>query len=194
MIVRPYRNVYPRLGARVFLAETAAVIGDVVLGDDVSIWYSAVVRGDCCSVRIGARSNVQDNATIHVTNGTGPTTIEEEVTIGHNAVVHACTVRKGALIGMNATVLDDAEVGESALVAAGAVVLAGTKIPPRTLWAGSPAKQKRELRPDEVEGLAQYWKNYLEYKVDYLAQDAASGRTPRASDAAPPDTASAGGP
>jgi carbonic anhydrase/acetyltransferase-like protein (isoleucine patch superfamily) len=176
MIVRPYGNVYPTLGERVFLAETAAVIGDVVLADDVSIWYSAVVRGDCNAIRVGARSNVQDNATIHVMQGTGPATLEEEVTVGHAAIVHACTVRRGALIGMSATVLDGAEVGESALVAAGSVVLAGTKVPPRTLWAGNPARQKRELTPDEVEGLKEYWKNYLAYKVDYLAQDAANAR------------------
>src|SRR5262245_13431657 len=132
MIVRPYRDVYPTLGERVFLAETAAVIGDVVLGDDVSVWYSAVVRGDCCRIRVGARSNIQDNSTLHVTQAVGPLTLEEEVTIGHNVVVHACTVRRGALIGMNSTVLDDADVGESALVGAGSMVLAGTKIPPRT--------------------------------------------------------------
>jgi len=177
MIVRPYKNVYPRLGERVFLAETATVIGDVVLADDVSIWYASVVRGDCCHVRIGARTNIQDNATIHVTNGVGPTVLEEEVTVGHNAVVHACTVRRGALVGMNATVLDGAIVGESALVAAGAVVLMGTKIPPRTLWAGSPAKYRRDLTTVEVEGLTQYWKNYLEYKAEYLAQDAVTKRS-----------------
>ncbi len=158
----------PRLGARVFIAETAAVIGDVVLGDDVSIWYAAVVRGDCCDIRIGARSNVQDNCTLHVTRDTGPLVLEEEVTLGHNAVVHACTIRRGALVGMNATVLDDADVGASALVAAGAMVLPGTKIPPRTLWAGNPAKMKRELTPDEVRGLETYWKNYLDYKAEYL--------------------------
>jgi carbonic anhydrase/acetyltransferase-like protein (isoleucine patch superfamily) len=176
MIVRPYKGAYPKLGERVYLAETAAVIGDVVLGDDVSIWYSAVVRGDCQSIRIGARSNVQDNVTIHVTNGTGPTTLEEEVTVGHNAVLHACTVRRGALVGMHSTVLDGAQVGASALVAAGATVLAGTIIPPRTLWAGSPARFKRDLTPEEVEGLTQYWKNYLEYKLEYLALDAANAR------------------
>jgi carbonic anhydrase/acetyltransferase-like protein (isoleucine patch superfamily) len=176
MIVRPYGNVYPTIGERVFLAETAAVIGDVVLGDDVSIWYSAVVRGDCNSIRIGARSNVQDGAVIHVTQGTGPTLLEEEVTVGHAAIVHAATVRRGALVGMGSTILDGAEVGESALVAAGSMVLAGTKIPPRTLWAGNPAKLKRELKPEEVEGLKEFWKNYLGYKVDYLAQDAANTR------------------
>jgi carbonic anhydrase/acetyltransferase-like protein (isoleucine patch superfamily) len=168
MTLLSYRGVSPRLGARVYIAESAAVIGDVVLGDDVSIWFSSVVRGDCCHIRIGARSNVQDNCTLHVTKTTGPLTLEEEVTLGHNAVVHACTIRRGALIGMNATVLDNADVGASALVAAGAVVLPGTVIPPATLWAGNPAKRKRDLSPDEVEGLKTYWKNYLEYKAEYL--------------------------
>jgi carbonic anhydrase/acetyltransferase-like protein (isoleucine patch superfamily) len=119
MTIRSYRGISPALGARVFVAETAAVIGDVVLGDDVSIWYSAVVRGDCCHIRVGARSNVQDNCTLHVTNTTGPLTLEEEVTLGHNAVVHACTIRRGALIGMNATVLDDADVGVNAALRRG---------------------------------------------------------------------------
>jgi len=182
MQVRPYRGNWPVIGQRVFLAETAAVIGDVVLGDDVSIWYSSVVRGDCCSIRIGARTNIQDNSTLHVTNSVGPLLLEEEVTVGHNAVLHACTVRRGALIGMNATVLDGAEIGESALVAAGSLVLMGTRIAPRTLWAGNPAKYRRELTPDEAVGLDQYWKNYLEYKSAYLADDEASGR--RASSAA----------
>ena len=168
MTLRSYRGVSPRLGARVYIADTAAVIGDVVLGDDVSIWFSSVVRGDCCHIRVGARSNVQDNCTLHVTNTTGPLLLEEEVTLGHNAVVHACTIRRGALIGMNATVLDNADVGASALVAAGAVVLPGTVVPAATLWAGNPAKKKRDLSPDEVEGLKTYWKNYLEYKAEYL--------------------------
>jgi len=175
MTIRSYRGLVPRLGSGVFIAETAAVIGDVVLGDDVSIWYSAVVRGDCCSIRIGARSNVQDNCSLHVTSRIGPLTLEEEVTLGHNAVVHACTIRRGALIGMNATVLDNAEVGASALVAAGAVVLNDTVIPPATLWAGNPARLRRDLTPEEVEGLKTYWKNYLAYKTEYLG-DEAKGR------------------
>ena len=123
MIIRPYKGARPVIGERVFLAETAAVVGDVVLGDDVSIWYGSVVRGDCCSIRIGARTNVQDDSTLHVTRDVGPLLLEEEVTLGHNCVVHACTIRRGALVGMNATVLDGADIGERALVAAGAVVL-----------------------------------------------------------------------
>jgi carbonic anhydrase/acetyltransferase-like protein (isoleucine patch superfamily) len=177
MVLRGYKGAFPRLGQRVFIAETAAVIGDVVLGDDVSIWYSSVVRGDFCWIRIGARSNVQDNCTLHTTSGTGPLVLEEEVTLGHNAVVHACTVRRGTLIGMHATVLDGADVGESALVAAGSVVLAGTVIPPRTLWAGNPARQKRELLPDETGRLRLYWQNYLGYKADYLRGEGAAAET-----------------
>ncbi len=177
MIIRPFRGAIPVLGERVFLAETAAVVGDVVLGDDVSIWYGSVVRGDCCTIRIGARSNVQDNSTLHVTKDVGPLLLEEEVTLGHNCVVHACTIRRGALVGMNATVLDGAEIGEKALVAAGSVVLGGTLVPPRTLWAGSPARLRRPLTDAEADGLDAYWQNYLEYKEEYLREDARRGRS-----------------
>ena len=176
MIIRPYRGATPVIGERVFLAETAAVVGDVVLADDVSIWYGSVVRGDCCSIRIGARTNVQDNSTLHVTKDVGPLLLEEEVTLGHNCVVHACTIRRGALVGKNATVLDGAEIGEKALVGAGSLVVGGTVVPPRTLWAGSPARFRRELTPAEIEGLDAYWKNYLEYKEEYLREDARRGR------------------
>ena len=168
MVLRSYLGKAPKLGERVFIAETAAVIGDVVLGDDVSIWYSAVVRGDCCHIRIGARANVQDNCTLHVTRDTGPLVLEEEVTLGHNAVVHACTIRRGALIGMNATVLDDADVGRARSSRPASSFFPGTVIPPATLWAGSPAKKKRDLTADEVVGLETYWKNYLVYKAEYL--------------------------
>src|SRR6202022_3834758 len=127
-----YGGKKPRLGERVYLAPTASVIGDVVLGDDVSIWFNSVVRGDCHSIRIGARTNIQDNCAIHVTQGTHPTVLEEEVTLGHGAVV-----RRGALIGIRATVLDGAEVGESAFVGAGALVTPRTIVPARTLWLGA---------------------------------------------------------
>jgi carbonic anhydrase/acetyltransferase-like protein (isoleucine patch superfamily) len=180
VVIRSYRGISPRIGERVFIAETAVVIGDVVLGDDVSIWYSSVVRGDCCHIRIGARANVQDNCTLHVTAGVGPLFLEEEVTLGHNVVVHACTIRRGALIGMNATVLDNADVGASALVAAGSVVRTGTIIPPATLWAGNPASHKRNLSPEEVEGLKTFWQSYITYKTDYLGEDAAVRRVPAA--------------
>ena len=113
-LIREYAGKRPRIGERVYLAETAAIIGDVVLGDDVSVWYNTVLRGDCHWIRVGARSNIQDNCAIHVTQGKHPTELEEEVTLGHGAIVHGAVVRKGALIGIRATVLDGAEIGESA--------------------------------------------------------------------------------
>lgn len=167
-LIQEYGGKRPSLGERVYLAATAAVIGDVVLGDDVSIWFNSVVRGDCHWIRVGARSNIQDNCAIHVTQAKYPTTLEEEVTLGHGAIVHGATVRAGALIGIRATVLDGAEVGESAFVGAGALVVPRTVIPPRTLWLGAPARQIRELSAAEVEDLKHYHSNYLVYKQEYF--------------------------
>jgi carbonic anhydrase/acetyltransferase-like protein (isoleucine patch superfamily) len=169
-IVREYAGKAPRLGARVYLAETAAVIGDVVLGDDVSVWYNSVVRGDCHFIRVGDRSNVQDNCTIHVTQEY-PTILEEEVTLGHGAIVHGAVVRKGALIGIRATVLDSADVGESAFVGAGALVTPRTVVPPRTLWLGAPARRVRDLSDKEVEDLKLFHRAYLGYKEEYFRID-----------------------
>ena len=170
-IIREYGGKRPVLGERVYLAETAAVIGDVVLGDDVSLWYNSVVRGDCHYIRIGARTNIQDNCAIHVTQGTHPTVIDEEVTLGHGAIVHGATVRRGALIGIRATVLDGAEVGESAFVGAGALVTPGKVVPPRTLWLGAPARQVKTLSDAEVRDLVHYHRNYLGYKEEYFRVD-----------------------
>jgi carbonic anhydrase/acetyltransferase-like protein (isoleucine patch superfamily) len=170
-IVREYGGKRPSLGERVYLAETAAVIGDVVLGDDVSIWYNSVVRGDCNFIRIGARSNIQDNCAIHVTVRTHPTILDEEVTLGHGALVHGARIGKGALIGIRATVLDGAEVGESAFIGAGALVTPRTVVPPRTLWLGAPARQARVLSDAEVEDLRHYHLNYLGYKEEYFRVD-----------------------
>ena len=127
--LRPYDGNSPRLGARVFVAENATLIGDVDLGDDCSIWYGAVLRGDVHSIRIGARTNIQDNCVLHVTNGTHPIEIAEEVTIGHGVIAHGCTIERGALIGMGSRVLDGAVVGELALVGAGALVGEGMRDP-----------------------------------------------------------------
>jgi len=176
-IIRAYRGVSPTLGNRVFLAETAAIVGDVILGDDVSVWYSSVVRGDCHFIRVGARSNIQDCSVLHVTAGTHPCILEEEVTVGHGAVVHGCTVRRGALIGIGAQILDAADIGEEAFIAAGALVTPGTKVPPRTMWWGSPARQRRELSAAEVADLGHYHRNYLGYSEEYRRADAeAPGR------------------
>jgi carbonic anhydrase/acetyltransferase-like protein (isoleucine patch superfamily) len=169
MILRPYDGKTPRLGECVFVAENATLIGDVVLGDDCSIWYGAVIRGDVHSIRIGARTNIQDNCVLHVTNDTHPIEIAEEVTIGHGVIAHGCTIARGALIGMGSRVLDGARIGELALIGAGALVGEGMEIPSRTLAVGVPAKVKRDLRIDEIARLEQSWRHYLNYKEIYLS-------------------------
>jgi gamma-carbonic anhydrase len=170
-IQREYGGRRPRLGERVYLAETAALIGDVLLGDDVSVWYGAVLRGDCHFIRVGARSNIQDNCILHVTEGRHPTVLEEEVTLGHGAIVHGAVVRRGALIGIGATVMDGADVGESAFIAAGSLVAPRTIVPPRTLWMGQPARQKTVLSDADVEDLRNYHLAYLGYKEEYFRVD-----------------------
>ena len=168
MIARAYDGKQPRIGQRVFVAENAALIGDVELADDSSIWYGAVLRGDIFHIRIGARSNVQDNCVFHVEAGTDPTILGEEVTVGHSAVVHGCTVDRGALIGIGARVLSGSHVGERALIGAGAVVTEGMEVPPQTLVLGVPGRVKRELTKDELARLDRSWKNYVAYKDRYL--------------------------
>ena len=168
MIVRAYNGKEPRIGARVFVAENASLIGDVELAEDSSIWFGVVLRGDIHHIRIGARSNVQDNSVLHVEHGTGPTVVGDEVTIGHGAVVHGCTIERGALIGIGAKVLSHAVIGEQALVGAGAVVQEGMHVPPRTLVVGVPARVKRDLTKEELGRLDYSWRNYVEYKDEYL--------------------------
>jgi gamma-carbonic anhydrase len=169
MIVRPYEGKQPRFGSRVFVAENAAIVGDVDLGDDCSIWYGVVLRGDVNYIRIGARANVQDNSVIHAElPGTGPVIVGEEVTIGHAAVVHGCTIGRGALIGIGSMVLSYAVVGEQALIGAGALVPEGMEVPPRTLVLGVPGRVKRDLTKEELARLDQSWKNYVDFKERYL--------------------------
>lgn len=168
MIVRAYEGKEPRIGARVFLAETCVLIGDVELAEDCSVWYGAVLRGDIHHIRIGARTNIQDNCVLHVEQGTGPAIIGEEVTVGHMAVVHGCTIGRGALIGIGAKILSHAVIGEYSLVAAGSVVQEGMEVPPRTLIAGVPARVKRELKPEELQRMDRGWRVYVGYKNEYL--------------------------
>ncbi len=163
-----HHGVAPRLGARVFVADTARVIGDVTLGDGSSVWFGSVLRGDVHHIRVGARVNIQDMTMIHVTSGRHATIIEDEVTIGHRVTLHGCTVRRRALIGMGAIVLDRAEIGEEAMLGAGALVTPGTVIPPRTLAVGSPARVKRDLTPEEVAHLADSALHYERLAATYL--------------------------
>jgi carbonic anhydrase/acetyltransferase-like protein (isoleucine patch superfamily) len=147
--VRRYKGLLPKLGAGVFIADTARVIGDVELGSDVSIWFGSVLRGDVGSIRVGARSNIQDLSMLHLSQGISSTVIGEEVTVGHNVVIHGALIGDGALIGMGAILLDNCEIGAEAVIAAGSVITSGSKIPPRTLVMGTPGRVVRELRDDE---------------------------------------------
>ena len=169
MKMRSFAGKSPRFGQRVFVASTAAVVGDVNLGDDVSVWYGAVLRADLREIRIGARSNVQDNVVIHVDEPDFPVLVAEDVTVGHAAVLHGCTVERGALVGMHATVLNGAVVGEEAVVAAGALVSPGMVVPPRTLVAGVPAKVRHVIGEEELEHVRRGVRSYLELKARYLA-------------------------
>jgi carbonic anhydrase/acetyltransferase-like protein (isoleucine patch superfamily) len=173
--VRAYRGVLPKLGARVYIDPAATVIGDVELGDDVSIWPATVLRGDVEKIRIGARSNVQDGAVLHVTHdgpytpGGQPCLIGADVTIGHGAVVHACTVGDCCLIGMHATILDGAVVQRHAFVGAGALVAPGKTVGEGELWIGNPARCVRKLSEGEIEALRYSAAHYVKLKDEYLA-------------------------
>jgi carbonic anhydrase/acetyltransferase-like protein (isoleucine patch superfamily) len=170
-VVRRYGEHRPVLGAGVFLAETCAVIGDVVLGDHASVWYGSVVRGDVNPIRIGARTNIQDNTVIHVTAGYLGATIGVDVTVGHGVILHACTIEDDCLIGMGAIVLDGSRVGRGSLVGAGALVTPGTDIPPGSLVLGSPAKVKRPVNEREREQIRAGATHYVEVAARYLAED-----------------------
>ena len=164
-------GVAPKKGQRVLVTSTAVLAGDVTLGDDVSVWYGAVLRGDLNAIVVGARSNIQDNAVLHVDRPDYPTIVGEDVTVGHAAVLHGCRVERGALVGMHATVLNGANVGEEAIVAAHALVPPGMVVPPRTLVAGVPAKVRREMTDEEVEHVRRGVRVYLELKDRYLAEE-----------------------
>ncbi len=166
---RGFRSEFPFKGARpavhrsAFLAEGSRIIGDVVIGEESSIWYNAVVRGDVHYVRIGARVNVQDNSVVHVTHHTHPVVIRDDVTIGHAAVVHGCTLWDGCLVGIHATVLDGAVVGSGAMVAAGALVPPGMEVPAGTMVRGVPARVVRELSEREQEEIREGSMRYVRY-------------------------------
>lgn len=174
MTLRAYRGQLPRLGQGVYVDPAATVIGDVVLGDDASVWPGTVIRGDVHYIRIGARSNIQDGTIIHVTHdgqyspGGFPTVIGDDVTVGHAAVIHACTIENACLIGMHATVLDGATVKKHGFVGAGAVVAPGKIVGEGELWLGNPARCVRKLGDREIEQLYYSAKHYVRLKDEYL--------------------------
>lgn len=169
MIV-PYQGKLPRFDDSVFVEASAQIIGDVELGPDASVWFGAVIRGDVNSIRIGARSNIQDLTVIHVDRGTSPTFVGDEVTVGHRVILHGCRVGDRALIGMGSVLLNDVQVGAESLVAAGSVVSPGTVIPSRKLALGVPARVVRDLRREELEHLRSSAQSYVELKSVYMKE------------------------
>lgn len=177
MPIHPFQGLWPRLGARVFLAPGAHVVGDVEIGDDVSFWFHTVARGDVNFIRIGARTNIQDGSVLHVAHVHHPLILGEGVVVGHQAVVHGCTVEDGALIGIGARVLDGAVIERGAMVGAGAVVAPGHRIPAGHLALGIPARPVRQLTDEETRRIADNAARYVELKEHYLQtlRDAPAG-------------------
>ena len=167
MTLRAYRGRLPVVHPGAYVDASAQVIGDVEIGDESSVWMHVVIRGDVNRIRIGRRTNVQDGTIVHVMHDTHPTVIGDDVTIGHGAVVHGCTIEDRVLIGMGAIVLNGAHIGEDSIVAAGSLVTEGARIPPRSLVMGSPGKVRRPLTDADVSSILEYSANYVRYRLDY---------------------------
>jgi carbonic anhydrase/acetyltransferase-like protein (isoleucine patch superfamily) len=169
-MIRPYQGITPTIPSTCYVDLSAQVLGDVKLGENSSIWMNAVLRGDVNSIRVGSNSNVQDCCVLHGQRNLYSVTVGDWVTIGHNATVHGCVVEDAVLIGMGVTILNDCRIGEGSIIAAGAVLPEHTIVPPRTLWAGIPAKQRRDLGDADRKLILEYAQNYLDYVKIYLAE------------------------
>lgn len=163
-LILPVKDKRPQFGNNIFLADNATIIGDVITGDDCSIWFQAVVRGDVHSIRMGNKVNIQDGAILHCTYQKAPLTIGNNVSIGHRALVHGCTIHDNVLIGMGAIVMDHAQIGQNSIIAAGAIVLENTIVEENAVYAGVPARKVKEVNPalfkDQIERIAN---NYVMY-------------------------------
>ena len=170
MILRPFKGKSPMIDPTAWIAENAVIIGDVEIGPKVNIWYNVVIRGDCNSIRIGEETNVQDGTVIHAETVQGPTLIGKRVTIGHNAIVHGCTVEEDVLIGMGAIVLSYSKIGTGSLIAAGALIKEGEIVPPKTIMAGVPAKPRGTVTDEMLVRIQLSGEHYLDLMKEY--QDA----------------------
>ncbi len=170
-MIKPFKSIHPKVHETAYIAEDAVIIGDVEIGEDSSIWFGSIIRGDVNFIRIGARTNIQDGTIIHVSSKTHSTVLEDEITVGHRVILHGCYVESGSLVGMGAILMDGVRVGRNSLVAAGSLLTPGTQIPPNSLAMGSPARVKRELTADELAYLDKSWRNYVELKDYYLTAD-----------------------
>jgi carbonic anhydrase/acetyltransferase-like protein (isoleucine patch superfamily) len=162
--ILPVEGVFPKMGNNVFVAPNATIVGDVVMGNDCSVWFNTVIRGDVNSIRIGNKVNIQDGAVIHCTYQKTKTVIGNNVSIGHNAIVHGCTLHDNVLVGMGAIIMDNAEIGSNSIIAAGAVVLEGTKVETGSIYAGVPAQKVKDIPQDLISGqIDRIANNYIKY-------------------------------
>ena len=167
-MLRSFKSVLPTVHPTAYIDESAQVIGDVEIGQESSVWMNVVIRGDVNTIRVGDRTNIQDGTVIHVMRGTHPTRIGDDVTVGHAAILHGCTIHDRVLIGMGAMLLNGAEIAEDSIVAAGSLVPEGKKFPGRSLLMGRPAAVKRELTDTEVASIRDYAERYVGYRKDYI--------------------------
>ena len=164
-----YKGKWPKLGERVYIAEGTQIVGDVEIGDHSSVWYNCVIRGDVDIIRIGRHTNIQDGTIGHVMRNECPLILKDYITVGHGAMMHGCTIESHCLIGMRAILMNNVIVGEYSIIGSGALVTERTKIPPRSLVLGMPAKVKRRLTDNEIASIDEYARRYYEYKETYLA-------------------------
>ena len=169
-MIRSYKGISPRIADTAFVEQSAQIIGDVEIGEQSSVWFNCVLRGDCWHIRIGENTNIQDGTVIHVTQGRFATIIGDFVTVGHSAVLHGCTIEDRCLIGIGAIVLDNVTIGAESFIAAGSLVTPGTLIPPRSMVMGAPAKIRRQVTDEELARINEHWQHYVEYKNQYLAE------------------------
>ena len=166
-MIKRFNNLIPSIPNSCYVSESVDIIGDVTLGESVSVWFGSVIRGDLNYIKIGNDSNIQDNSTIHVTTDTGPVTIGEKVTIGHNAIIHGSKINDKCLIGMGAIILDNANIGEGSIIAAGTLVPQNMTIPPRSLLMGIPAKIIRQTTNDELDMIIKRSSHYINLSNKY---------------------------
>ena len=171
-MLRAFRGIIPTIATSAYIEETAAVIGDVVIGSESSVWFNAVVRGDVHSIRIGHRTNIQDLCLLHVTDDTYPLTLGDDITVGHHAVLHGCTIKARVLIGMGAVIMDGAVIEEDCIVGAGALVTERMQVPPKSLILGTPARVRRSLTDDELRWIKESALNYIRYAQYYISDRA----------------------
>lgn len=167
-MLRPYRGVQPNVASSAWIDESAQVIGDVTIDEESSVWMNTVVRGDVHHIRIGRRTNLQDGTVVHVMRDQFPAVIGDEVTVGHGAILHGCTIHDRVLVGMGAIVLNGVEIHSDCIVAAGSLLVEGVTIPARSLVMGSPAQVKRPLTDAEVASVRDYASRYVRYRLDYM--------------------------